>query len=76
MAFIIKENDNFKKTIDEIKYLNKIGVRDMFGDALDNLVFQVIVDESKNAYLICTGMTNPNRDGGDIHFAKMKRFLN
>lgn len=66
MAFIIKRNNNFKKTMDEVKYLNTIGVKTIAGNTLGDLVVEVIVDESKNAYLVRTGMTHPNRDGGDV----------
>ena len=65
MAFIIKENNNFKVPMEEVKYLNKIGVRYISGKVLGNLVTKIIVDESQSTYLIRTGMTNPNRDGGD-----------
>lgn len=65
MEFKIKENNNFKVPMDEVEYLNAIGVRYISGKLLGNLVTKIIVDESQKAYLIRTGMTNPNRDGGD-----------
>ena len=56
--------------MEEISYLNRIGVRYISGSELGNLVVYFMVDESHNAYLVPTGMSNPNRDGGDhfIHY--------
>ena len=65
MAFVVKENNNFKVPMDEVEYLNTIGVRYISGKMLGNLITKIIVDESKNEYLVHTGMTNPNRDGDD-----------
>ena len=72
MSFKVKENTNFKspKPMEEISYLNRIGVRYISGKKLDNMGAYFMVDESRNAYLVPTGMSNPNRDGGDhfIHY--------
>lgn len=70
MGFTVKRNTNFKETMKEVEYLNEIGVTYISGRELGNMISQVIVDESKSAYLVGTGMTNPNRDGGDypIHY--------
>ena len=65
MGFMVKRSNNFDETMKEVKYLNEIGVTYFSGKKLGNMIIQVIVDESKNAYLVGTGSTNPNRDGGD-----------
>ena len=65
MGFIVKRNTNFEETMKEVEYLNEIGVTYFSGEKLGNMIIQVIVDESRNAYLVGTGSTNPNRDGGD-----------
>lgn len=64
MAFVVKENRNFKDTMEDIKYLNEIGVRDIYGKTIER-IYDIIIDKEKNMFLLCVGMTNPNRDGGD-----------
>ena len=63
MGFILKEDTSFETMLKEVEYLNEIGVRYISGKQLDIMANEVIVDESKNAYLINTGMHSPNIHG-------------
>ena len=60
MGFVVKENTNFKEMMKEVEYLNEIGVTYISGGKLGNMISEVIVDESKSAYLVGTGMLSPN----------------
>ena len=60
MGFMVKRSTNFEETMKEVEYLNEIGVTYFSGEKLDNLIIEVIVDEFKSAYLVCTGMLSPN----------------
>lgn len=67
MAFI-KE---FRKTTDkfpEWEYLNRIGVRDLFGNPIDDWTTELVIDRKNNFYLIPRGHTNPNRDNVYINY--------
>lgn len=63
MAFVKDDITDY-----ECIYLNKIGVRDMFGKRIDTYGEEFVVDRENNYYLIGQGHTNINRDGREIDF--------
>ena len=67
MAFI-KE---FRKNSDpfpEWEYLNRIGVKDMFGKPIKNRTTSLVVDRENNYYLIAQGHTGLAHTDEDINY--------
>ena len=63
-----KEFRGVRDEFPEWEYLNRVGVKDMFGNPIDNWTTGLVIDRQNNYYLIPMGHTNPNRDSGYIHY--------
>lgn len=67
MTFV-KEYRSIMDEFPEWEYLNSIGVRDMFGDPINDRTTELVVDRENNYFLIPRGRTNINRDNEEIVF--------
>lgn len=67
MSFV-KEYRSIRDEFPEWEYLNSIGVRDMFGDPINDRTTELVVDRENNYFLIPRGRTNINRDNEEIIF--------
>lgn len=67
MGFV-KEFRKVKDEFPEWEYLNKIGVRNMFGKPIKHWTTSLVVDRENNYYLIPQGYTSPAIDGEEIHY--------
>lgn len=67
MSFV-KEYRSIRDEFPEWEYLNSIGVRDMFGDPINDRTTELVVDRENNYFLIPRGQTNINRDNEEICF--------
>ena len=63
-----KELRGVKDEFPEWEYLNRIGVKDMFGNPIHRWTTELVVDRKNNYYLIPRGHTNPGRDTRYIHY--------
>lgn len=67
MGFV-KEFRKMTDAFPEWEYLNKIGVRNMFGKPIKNWTLELVVDRENNYYLIPQGYTSPARAKEEIHY--------
>lgn len=67
MGFV-KEFRKLSDAFPEWEYLNKIGVRNMFGKPIEHWTTSLVVDRENNYYLIPKGHTSPARDGEEINY--------
>lgn len=67
MGFV-KEFRKIKDEFPEWDYLDKIGVRNMLGESIDNWTRELVVDRENNYYLIPQGHTSFGRDGIEINY--------
>ena len=67
MAFV-NELRSVRDPFPEWEYLNKIGVKNMFGEPLHHYTTSLVVDREKNYYLVRLGHTGLAYDNEDIHF--------
>ncbi len=67
MGFV-KEFRKIRETFPEWEYLNKIGVRDMFGEPISDRTVSIVVDRANNYFLIPQGHTSRARDGEEISY--------
>lgn len=65
MGFV-KEFRELSDAFPEWEYLNKIGVRNMFGEPIKNWTLELVVDRENNYYLIPQGYISPARAKEEI----------
>ena len=67
MGFV-KEFRKVSDVFPEWEYLNEIGVRNMFGEPIEDWTTSLVIDRENNYYLIPRGHTSRGRDGEEIHY--------
>lgn len=65
MSFVKEFRKYEKEDFPESEYLTKIGVKDMFGQPINECT-ELVIDRENNYFLIPQGQTNPNRDYKEI----------